>query len=234
MTRVKVARLRGSPYRGAMGHREGRWRGVVLVLAVLLPGIAGMTLLGRALALPGEPPPAPDPQASVHVQSVVAQLLLREAGLSSRQDPLVLSAAEVNAFLAQHVEVRDAPVWPVRARIDPAGAELGGLTTLGRLVEAGLGSTVARLTPRALADYPVWVAARGRISVSATGQAEFLAETAAVGQQWVPVSWLWTVMGGRPRALTWRMPRVVQRVDVEPGRLVIHTRPHGAGRAAPG
>jgi hypothetical protein len=203
-----------------MGGREGRWRGIVLVLTVLLPGIVGMILLGRVLALPGELPSAPDPQASVHVQSVVAQLLLREAGLSSRQDPLVLSAAEVNAFLAQHVEVR--------------GAELGGLTTLGRLVEAGLGSGVARLTPRALADYPVWVAARGRISVSAAGQAEFLAETAAVGQQWVPVSWLWAVMGGRPRALTWRMPRVVERVDVEPGRLVIHTRPHGPGRAAPG
>ena len=217
-----------------MGGQGGRGRGIALVLAVLLPGIAGMVLLGRALALPGGGPPAPDPQASLHVQSVVAQLMLREAGLSSRQDPLVLTAAEVNAFLAQHVEIRDAPVWPVRARIDRDGAELGGLTTLGRLVEAGLGSTMAGLTPRALEGYPVWVAAQGRISVSASGQAEFLAETATVGQQSVPVSWLWAVMGGRPRALTWRMPRAVERIDIEPGRLVIHTRPHGAGRAAPG
>jgi hypothetical protein len=205
------------------------------VLTVLLPGIAAMVLLGRVLAVPGEvASAAPNAQASLHVQSVIAQLMLREAGLSSRQDALVLSAAEVNAFLAQHVEVRDAPVWPVQARIDPAGAELGGLATLGRLTEAGLGRTMAGWMPRALAGYPVWIAARGRIRVSPGGHAAFDAESARVGQQRVPVSLLWAVVGGRPRALTWSMPRVVDRIDVEAGRLVIHTRPPGSGRAAPG
>ena len=44
-------------------------------------------------------PPCLRPPGGPSVQSVLAQLLLREAGLSSRQDPLVLTAAEVNAFL---------------------------------------------------------------------------------------------------------------------------------------
>ena len=164
----------------------------------------------------------------------MAQLLLREASLSSRQEPLVLSAAEVNAFLSGHVEVSDPPVWPVRVQIDPGGVELGGLTTLGRLVEAGLGSTLGRVLPGAVGSLPVWIAVRGGITVVAAGRAEFLARTATIGRQRVPVAMLWRVVGGRPRALMWRLPRIVDRIDIEPGRLVIHTRRPGSSRAFPG
>jgi hypothetical protein len=192
-------------------------------------------VLARALAFPEEAgPPVPDPQAGLRVQSVLAQLLLREAGLSSRREPLVLSTAEVNAFITGHVEVRDAPVWPVRVAIHPDGVELGGPTTLGRVVEAGLGSALARLLPGPLGGHPVWIGARGQIVLRSAGQAEFLAHTATIGRQRVPVSVLWQVVGGRPRALVWRMPRVVERVDTEPGRLLIHTRHPGPGRGSPG
>jgi uncharacterized protein YcsI (UPF0317 family) len=167
------------------------------------------------------------------VQNVLAQLLLREAGLSSRQDPLALSAAEVNAFVRGHVEVRNAPVWPVEVQIAPDGVELGGATTLGRLAEASA-PALARMLPGAVHGYPVWIGARGRIGLSAGGQAEFLAHTAMIGRQRVPVALLWRVVGGRPRALVWRMPRVVERVDFEPGRLLIHTRRRGASRGSPG
>lgn len=218
-----------------MGRSGARRGPLILILGVLVLGVAGMVILARALALPNEAGPlAPDRQAGLHVQSVLAQLLLREAGLSSRQDPLVLSAPAVNAFLSGHVEVRDPPVWPVRVQIDPEGVELGGLTTLGRLVEAGLGSTPGRVLPGPFGNLPVWVAVRGRITVAAAGRAEFLAHSAMIGRQGVPVGVLWRVVGGRPPALTWRMPRIVDRIDIEPGRLVIHTRRPGPGRASPG
>ena len=45
---------------------------------------------------------------------------------------------------------------------------------------------------------------------------------------------LWRVLGGRPVALVWRMPRVVERVDAEPGRLLIRTRRPGRDPGAPG
>jgi hypothetical protein len=217
--------------------RKSARRGVAgLMIAVALAvAVGGAVVLERALDWPEATGPlAPDPQAGLRVQSVLAQLLLREAGLSSRQDPLVLSAAEVNAFITGHVEVRDAPVWPVRVEVDPAGVELAGATTLGRLVQAGLGSALARMLPRSVGDYPVWVGARGRVALGSPGQAEFLAHTATIGRQRVPVSVLWRAVGGRPRALVWRMPRIVERVDIEPGRLLIYTRRPGPRRGVPG
>jgi hypothetical protein len=218
---------------GRLGTQRGAE--ILMILGALVLVLGGALVLGRALAWPeGTGPLAPDPKAGLRVQSVLAQLLLREAGLSSRQDPLVLSAVEVNAFITGHVEVRDAPVWPVRVQIDPDGVELGGATTLGRLVEVGLGSALARILPGPIRAHPVWIGARGQVVLASAGQAEFLAHTATIGRQRVPVSVLWRAVGGRPRALVWRMPRVVERVDIEPGRLLIHTRRSGPSRGSPG
>jgi hypothetical protein len=178
-------------------------------------------------------PPSPDPQAGPRFQSVLAQLLLREGGLSSRQDPLPLSAADINAFLAGHVKVTDPPVWPVQVWIDAGGVGAGGVTTLGRLVTAGLNPGLGKVLPAAVGDLPLWVGASGGIEVR-SGRAEFVAHTAWIGRQRVPVTLLWRALGGRPSALIWRMPRVVERVDTEPGRLLIHTRPAGARGGTPG
>jgi hypothetical protein len=215
--------------------RLGRRSSVIAVLTTLLVAVAGSVVLARALATPDEAAPAAvDPQAGLRVQSAVAQLLLREAGLSSRQEPVILSAAEVNAFLAGHVEVRDPPVWPVRVQVYPDGVELGGATTLGRLVQAGFGWGLAALLPNTLGSYSVWVAARGTVSVSPSGRAEFQAQAGKIGRQPVPVAVLWWALGGRPPALVWRMPRIVERVDVEPGRLLIYTRRPRTSRTAAG
>lgn len=206
------------------------------VLGVVILGIAvaGAWLTVMALGWPDQAQPvAPDPEAGRRFQGVLAQLLLRDSGLSSRQDPLALTATDVNAFLAGHVEVRDAPVWPVQVWMDAEGVGAGGVTTVGRLVSAGLSPRLGRALPGAVADCPVWVAASGQIGVRG-GRAEFVAHAAAIGRQRVPVGILWRFLGGRPSALVWRMPRVVERVDVEPGRLVIHTRRPGPRAGAPG
>ena len=200
---------------------------VGLVLAI---GVAWGT--ARALSWPDEGAPvAPDPLGGRRFQSVLAQLLLRESGLSSREEPLALSAADVNAFLRYQVEVRDAPVWPVQVRLEAEGVQIGGASTLRKLADRGLGLGWA--LPGALGDYPVWVSVTGQVTVR-SGRGEFVADVARVGRQPVPVGVFWTMLGGRPPALTWRMPRVVDRVDAEPGRLVIHTRRTRSGAAAPG
>ncbi|HEY7139781.1 MAG TPA: hypothetical protein VIE44_06775 [Methylomirabilota bacterium] len=191
----------------------------------MLLGAAGGLLLARVLAWPATSETVPaDPQAGLRVQAMLAQLLLREAGLSSRREPLALTDAEVNAFLAQNVQVRDAPIWPVRVRIEAGGVEVGGPTTLERLTRQLIGSGPAGLLPRSVGGRPVWVAARGRIEVAPGGRTEFQAESGTIGLQTVPVALLWRAVGGRPPALVWRMPRVVDRVELEPGRLVIRTR----------
>jgi hypothetical protein len=183
----------------------------------------------RALTWPGQagPPPA-DPLAGRRFQGVLAQLLLREGGLSSRHDPLVLTASEVNAFLAGHVDVRDSPVWPVWVRLRAGEVDLGGATTLGMLAAVGLGTRPEGLLPGRVGAHPVWIGISGRIAIR-SGRAEVVVRRATIGRQRVPVTLLWRLLGGRPPALTWRMPRVVDRVDVEEGRLVIHTRRGRAG-----
>ena len=101
--RALAGRVAGSPYTGLRGG-----------------GRRGGLLLARALAAPdeaGTPPRIPGP--GVRVQSVLAQLLLREAGLSTRHDPLALTAAEVNAFLA-------ARPGPGRAGMARPGPDRGG------------------------------------------------------------------------------------------------------------
>jgi hypothetical protein len=190
-------------------------------------------LTARALSWPAEAASDRlDPDAGRRFQGVLAQLLLRESGLSVREDPLTLTTTEVNAFLARHVEVRDAPVWPVSVRLERGEVELGGATTLGRLVATGLGAGRDSVFPRLL-DYPVWVAVGGQVTVG-DGRGEFVARTAAIGRQRVPVRVLWRLLGGQPRALHWRMPRIVERVDTEPGRLRIHTRRIRSGGALRG
>jgi hypothetical protein len=136
---------------------------------------------------------------------------------------LTLTTAEVNTFLARHVEVRAAPVWPVSVRLVGGEVELGGPTTVGRLMATGPGRSPGSMLPVVLADHPLWVAVTGRVTVH-EGRGEFQARAAMIGRQRVPVRVLWLLLGGQPRALAWRMPRVVDRIDTEPGRLLIHTR----------
>ena len=218
-----------------MGRSGARGGLLILAAGALVLGAVGGLVLVRTLDWPSEAsPPASDPQAGLRVQNALAQLLLREAGLSPRQDPLILTAAEVNAFLLDHVQVRDAPVWPVQVQIESDGIELGGATTLARLIAASVGSGLAGFVPGSIGERPVWIAARGQIVVAAGGRTEFRTQAGTIGRQTVPVALLWRVVGGRPPALVWRMPRVVDRVDIEPGRLIIHTRRRGGDRTSPG
>jgi hypothetical protein len=196
---------------------------VLAVVALVLAAAAGV-VMARLLAWPDEAGRLPpDPGGGRRFQSVLAQLLLRESGLSSRDDPLVLTTADVNAFLAGHVEVRDPPVWPVQVRVEADRVELGGATTVGRLLRRGTG-----LPAGPLEDHPLWVEIAGEVTLSGS-RAEFVARSATIGRQRVPVALLWRLVGGRPPALTWRMPRVVERVGIEPGRVVIYTRRARAG-----
>lgn len=219
METVKLPRDRGRRMVAGMSRRAP----VLALVALAFAGGAAVAT-ARVLAWPEDAGQlAPDPAAGRRFQGVLAQLLLRESGLSSRQDPLDLTAADVNAFLEHHVEVKGPPVWPIRVRLEAGQLELGGATTLGKLLQRGSGSGERWPVLGSLGDYPIWVAVAGTVTVQGS-RGEFSAQSARIGRQGVPVSVLWRLVGGRPQALTWRMPKVVERVDVEPGRLLIHTR----------
>jgi hypothetical protein len=84
---------------------------------------------------------------------------------------------------------------------------------------------LASWLPSTVLEVDLWLSAEGRLEVR-EGEGEFAVERAAVGRQGVPPDLLWHLLGIAPRdVLIWRMPRIVQRIEVQPGQLRIHTRP---------
>ena len=61
-----------------------------------------------------------------------------------------------------------------------------------------------------------------------SGKAELVVEETRIGRQRVPATWLWRAIEVDPREqLRWRLPRVIERIELEPDRLLIHTRRRG-------
>ncbi len=189
--------------------------------AALVGTTLGARLLGQPLAASAE---SPDPGAGLRAQHRLAELLMRAGRSSGHDRPVGLATAELNALLTQHVEARRLPLFPVLVRADDGVLEVAGRTSLRQLGPRSALRGLASILPGALLDLDLWVAVEGRIEVR-PGEGELVVERAAIGRQRVPPAWLWAVLGLDPREyLVWRMPRFVERVEVQPGRLLIHTR----------
>lgn len=199
----------------------------LMTTAALLGFLGGVVLGIRLFADPGASVAALDPAAGLRAQQRLAELLLRQSGASSRTDPIVIEAAELNALLAGHVRGRQLPLQGLQLRAEQGWFEVSGHTTIRHLLgEAGSGGAAAWL-PGALLDLEVRVGARGRVRVE-NGQGAFIVEGARIGRQAVSTAWLWPMLGDDARrVLSWRVPRIVERVDAAPGRVVIHTRARG-------
>jgi len=201
-------------------------RGALLGLgAAVLMALAGIALGARLLGLPpAAAAPPPDPGAGLRAQQRLAELLMRAGGVTGRSEPIPLTTAELNALLTRHVQTRRLPLYPVVLRAEEGVLEVAGRTSLRQLgPRSALGGLISVL-PDGLLDLEVWVAVEGRVEARA-GEGELVVGRAAIGRQRVPPSWLWALLGLDPREyLVWRMPRFVDRVEVRPDRLLIHTR----------
>lgn len=195
------------------------WLGLALgiVPAVLVGGAAGL-VVARAVADPeAHAAAAFDPAGRQRIQQQLTELVLRGAGVSSRTDPVVIDASDLNAFLREHVESPRLPLQPLVVRPVLGELRVSGRTSLGRiLADAGAGGLASWLPARAV-GIDLWVTAAGPLVVRGH-EAEFVVETAAVGRQRVPPAVLWRLLAVDPRALlVWRLPRVVTRIETDPG-----------------
>lgn len=203
-------------------------RHFALSLLVLAAGgiAAGGMLAGRLLAEPQSGGSVSRPGASgFGVQQGLAELLLRSGRVSARTEPIVIEDGDLNAFLARHFHARRLTLEPLYVRAGAGWLEVTGRTS-ARRVTASSGSKVwRRILPGALLDLEVWLSVRGRLAVVG-GAAEVTIDRVVIGRQSVPPSWLWGLTGLDPgELLAWRIPPVVERIAIEPGRVVIHTRP---------
>jgi hypothetical protein len=191
-----------------------------------LLALLGFIVVGRALGRPDTSQAAPpDLAAGLRFEHAVAQLLLRDAGVSHRTDPIVIQASEINGFLARHVEARRLSFRPVEVRLEEGRVELVARTSpRGLLGGPSWRGSLASILPEPVLELDVWLVVRGRLQVSGR-EGRLVVEEAAVGRQRIPTAWLWGLTGTDvARLLVWRVPRIVERLAVEPGRLVVYTR----------
>lgn len=196
----------------------------LLALALVTAGLVAVLAARLLSAPPAAGLPAPGPGAGARFQGALAQLLLRQAGLSSGRDPLVVTADEVNGFLSTHFQAHHLGVDRVAVRLAAGRLEIAARSSLGRLATRA-GVPAAGLVPDAALAVPVWLVLEGRIRLEG-GRAAVEVDRLWIGRQRVPPWLFWRVLGTSPsEALSWRAPRVLERIDIEPGRLVAHTRP---------
>ncbi len=164
-------------------------------------------------------------------QQKLFELVLRQTGRSSRQDPVVITDAEANAFLANHLEASDLPLNPLVVRFVKGQIEVQGQTPLRNLLQGPPFAQILPYVSDSRLDRPLWVTVKGQLAVEGRGTegsrsygrvdlTEF-----ALGKQELG-TWLVSFMLGPTanRLLRWQIPSVVREIQVEDGRAIIATR----------
>ncbi len=209
---------------------------LVVGVAVTAVGIAAagvIFLSSNILAEPDNVRAVPFTKADGYrAQQKFYEVLLRQSRRSTRVDPIVLSERELNAFLSSHLEeTAGLPLSPLSVALLPHNVvELRGRTVLKHLMQ---GVPFAQLTPylpQNRAEQLVWVRVRGQIEMDRDpirptgGHGQLEVTEFALGTQ--PIgAWVLKLMLGQVgrTILRWQVPRVVQSLETEDGRLIVRT-----------
>lgn len=197
---------------------------LILGAAAILTAAGGAVLVSRVMDRPAWLVGAVGDQADgFRAQQKLTEILLRQAGASDRREPIEIGERELNAFLARHIALGRLGIGSVLVRPDEGQVEVAARTSLGRLgSEHGW---LPAVLPAALLDLDLWIVLDGQLDVR-NGKAELRVERTRLGRLRVSPDWLFGLLGTRSRdALSWRLPRVVERVELHRGRLLVHTRP---------
>jgi len=165
-------------------------------------------------------------------RSTLREIILRDAGQSRRQDPVLLSEREINALVARHLaETAGLRFDPFAIRLVQGQFLLQGRTVLRSLLQGPPFAQLAAYLPPSQLDRSIWITARGYIAVQPgepggkPGRAHVVLTEFNLGRQ--PVgNWPFSaVMGSAGLGLLkWPVPGAVRDVDIEDRRVVIRTR----------
>jgi hypothetical protein len=165
-------------------------------------------------------------------QSKLVELVRRDAGQSSRQDPVFLSEREANALAAQYLaQTAHLRFEPFGIRLSQGQFSLRGRTELGSLLQGPPFAQLRPYIPPGQLARPMWISARGYIALDQgvpgrrPGTARVVVSEFSLGKQPVgtwPVS---IVMGpASTKLFHWPVPGTVRDVQIEDRRVVIRTR----------
>ena len=161
------------------------------------------------------------PDDGVRAQQKIFDLARRR----TRAAPVVLSEAELNAFVARHLDPADLPFGEpaLRLRGDDL-AEIAGTVPLGRLLQESPLGALAQALPAGWLARPVWLTVRMRAEIVTEPRRalRLKARRVAIGRQRVPVVVLRLVLDPSSlRLMRIALPPNVETVRIEPGRVVI-------------
>jgi hypothetical protein len=205
---------------------------IVLLIATVL-GVAGILFLSANIYGSPEVILTPFTQSDgVAAQQKLYEVLRRETGRSSRQDPIVLTDREATAFLSRYLEQSAGlPLAPITVRFLRREILIQGRTPLRNLLQGSPFAQLLPYLPEHRLNQPVWITLRGPITVEsgiggrAARHGKIAVTEFALGRQ--PVnSWLLTIMmePSNMHLLRWQVPSNVDSVEIEEGQLVIRTR----------
>lgn len=208
--------------------------GCMFLMLVLIGAgfvLGGGLILSTTIFNPPDSPPIPDwtPWDGQRAQQKMAEVILRDTGKSRRADPLVFTEREINAFVALHLEESEMmPFSPLLVRLTAAGIVIQGKTKLKALLKGAPFNYVAESLPASQADREVWVMLRGsvRLEPGRAGKERRALRIEPtrfrIGTQEVSPWLLRWVVG--PRLFSWSLPKVIEEVSVEEGRVFVITR----------
>src|SRR6266478_7219519 len=139
---------------------------VVLVLAVLVV-TGGVLFLSANILRSPDVRPVPFSRADGYAaRQKLYEVVLRQAGRSSRKDPITLTEPEVNAFLSRHLaEVAGVPLSPLTVRFDKDHFFAQGRTPLRNLFKGPPFAYLIPYIPDKRLDQPVRVSIGAQISI---------------------------------------------------------------------
>ena len=194
---------------------------VVGFLAVVLVAAAGGWVVIRLLQAPIVEPVPFSPEDGVRAQQKIVGLVRR----STRAGSVVLSEAELNAFVSRHLDPADLPLREpaIRLRGDDL-VNIVGTVSLGRLLNESPLAAFAEALPAGWLARPIWltVGARGRISTEPRRALRLDARRVVIGRQRVPALVLRLMLDPSSlRLMRITLPPHVQTVRIERGRVII-------------
>ena len=190
---------------------------IVGLLATLGTSIWGTS---RVLQNPGVPPVRTTAEDAARAQQKLFRLVR-----GSATDAVVVSEAEVNAFVARNVERGEMPFdQPVIFLRDGDVVEIAGQVPVGRLLADSPLSALAGALPERWSAHPVWlqVAAHARLERRPRPQLRLDVRRLSLGQQRLPVVALRLLFEpARLRFVRLSVPDTVAELRIQSGRVVI-------------
>ena len=204
---------------------------VVVVLVVLVLTVGALFVSGNIFRSPDGHPVSFSRADGYAAQQKLYEVVIRQAGRSSRKDPISLTEREASAFLSRHLaESARIPLSDLSVRFDPGEFVVQGQAPLRSLAQGPLLSYLGPYIPERPLDYPVWVSIRGRINIetSSVGTKRYATVTVTrfvLGRQPLGTVLLYVMLGPSGAGLLeWPVPEVVESVQIQAGRAIIRTR----------